>query len=154
MQEAIAIGRSFALKRNEEIDGNKEIIAFGLMNIIGSFTSCYLTSGIFSKTAVNVNAGCKTLMSDVVMGFCMMLVILFLAPVFSYTPLVALSAVIAAAMIGLLKFGEFYHLYKIDKFDFFICIVAFFGVTLFSMDTGLFTSVSIHFFLFNFLPSE
>lgn len=32
--------------RNEQIDGNKEIIAFGIMNIVGSFTSCYLTTGM------------------------------------------------------------------------------------------------------------
>lgn len=31
--------------KNEQIDGNKEMIAFGFMNIVGSFTSCYLTTG-------------------------------------------------------------------------------------------------------------
>lgn len=45
MQEGIAVGRSFAMFKNYHIDGNKEMIAFGVMNIAGSFTSCYLTSG-------------------------------------------------------------------------------------------------------------
>jgi len=45
MQEGIAIGRSFAILTNENVDGNKEMIAFGFMNIVGSFTSCYLTTG-------------------------------------------------------------------------------------------------------------
>lgn len=31
--------------KDEQIDGNKEMIAYGLMNIAGSFTSCYLTTG-------------------------------------------------------------------------------------------------------------
>ncbi|KAI3524583.1 hypothetical protein L1887_03242 [Cichorium endivia] len=57
LAEGIAIGRSFAILQNEQIDGNKEMIAFGLMNIVGSVTSCYLTTGPFSKTAVNYNAG-------------------------------------------------------------------------------------------------
>lgn len=30
---------------NTPHDGNKEMISFGLMNLFGSFTSCYLTSG-------------------------------------------------------------------------------------------------------------
>jgi hypothetical protein len=34
--------------KNEQIDGNKEMIAFGMMNIVGSFTSCYLTTGIYT----------------------------------------------------------------------------------------------------------
>lgn len=44
-QEGIAVGRSFAMFKNYNIDGNKEMIAFGMMNIVGSCTSCYLTTG-------------------------------------------------------------------------------------------------------------
>ncbi|KAH9608046.1 hypothetical protein KSS87_020881 [Heliosperma pusillum] len=45
LAEGVAVGRSFAMFKNYHIDGNKEMIAFGLMNIVGSCTSCYLTSG-------------------------------------------------------------------------------------------------------------
>ena len=44
-QEGIAVGRSFAMYKNYNIDGNKEMIAIGTMNVVGSFTSCYLTTG-------------------------------------------------------------------------------------------------------------
>ncbi|MCD9644504.1 putative sulfate transporter 3.5 [Datura stramonium] len=143
LAEGIAIGRSFAIIRNEQIDGNKEMIAIGLMNIFGSFASCYLTTGPFSRTAVNFNAGCKTAMSNVVMSICMMLTLLFLAPLFSYTPLVSLSAIIMSAMLGLIDYDKAYHLFKTDKFDFCICMTAFFGVSLISMDIGLMLSVGL-----------
>jgi len=39
------VGRSFAMFKNYHIDGNKEMIAIGTMNIFGSLTSCYLTTG-------------------------------------------------------------------------------------------------------------
>ncbi|XVE70361.1 hypothetical protein DITRI_Ditri10aG0066700 [Diplodiscus trichospermus] len=143
LAEGIAIGRSFAIIKNEQTDGNKEMIAFGFMNIIGSFTSCYLTTGPFSKTAVNFNAGCRTAMSNVVMGFCMMLTLLLLAPLFSYTPLVALSAIIMSAMLGLINYEEMFHLFKVDKFDFCICMAAFLGVSFISMDVGLMLSVGL-----------
>ncbi|XVE54300.1 hypothetical protein DITRI_Ditri03aG0069800 [Diplodiscus trichospermus] len=143
LAEGIAIGRSFAIMKNEQTDGNKEMIAFGFMNIVGSFTSCYLTTGPFSKTAVNFNAGCRTAMSNVIMGFCMMLTLLFLAPLFSYTPLVALSAIIMSAMLGLINYEEMIHLFKVDKFDFVICMAAFLGVSFISMDVGLVLSVGI-----------
>ena len=45
-QEGIAVGRSFSMFKGYHIDGNKELIAFGMMNIVGSCTSCYLTTGI------------------------------------------------------------------------------------------------------------
>uniref|UniRef100_A0A7N0VJD8 STAS domain-containing protein n=1 Tax=Kalanchoe fedtschenkoi TaxID=63787 RepID=A0A7N0VJD8_KALFE len=143
LAEGIAIGRSFAILKNQQIDGNKEMIAYGLMNLIGSFFSCYLTTGPFSKTAVNSSAGCRTQMSNVVQAICLMLTLLFLAPIFSYTPLVALSAIIASAMIGLLNYEEVIHLYKVDKGDFVICLAAFFGVAFISMDYGLMMSVGL-----------
>lgn len=141
LAEGISIGRSFAVIKNEPLDGNKEMIAFGLMNIVGSFTSCYVTTGPFSRTAVNYNAGCKTQMSNVVMAVIMMLTLLLLAPVFSYTPMVTLSAIIMSAMFGLIEYEKAYHLFKVDKFDFVICMVAFFGVTFIDMDIGLGLSV-------------
>ncbi|KAK8547175.1 hypothetical protein V6N13_097894 [Hibiscus sabdariffa] len=144
LTEGIAIGQSFAIMKNEQTDGNKEMIAFGFMNIIGSFTSCYLTTGPFSKTAVNFNTGCRTAMSNVIMGFCMMLTLLFLAPLFGYTPLVALSAFIMSAMHGLINYEEMIHLFKVDKFDFVICMTAFLGVSFISMDVGLMLSVGIY----------
>ncbi|XP_024459243.2 probable sulfate transporter 3.5 isoform X2 [Populus trichocarpa] len=113
LAEGIAIGRSFAIMNNEQVDGNKEMIAFGFMNIVGSCFSCYLTTGPFSKTAVNYNSGCKTAASNLVMAIGMMLTLLFLAPLFSYTPLVALSAIIMSAMLGLIKYEEAYHLFKV-----------------------------------------
>nr|ALE20417.1 sulfate transporter 3.5 [Camellia sinensis] len=143
LAEGIAIGRSFAIMKNEHMDGNKEMVAFGLMNIVGSFTSCYLTTGPFSKTAVNFNAGCKTQMTNVVMAICMMLTLLFLAPLFSYTPIVGLSATIMSAMFGLIKYKKAYHMFKTDKFDFCICMVAFIAVAFISMDIGLMLSVGL-----------
>ncbi|WOG99950.1 hypothetical protein DCAR_0519306 [Daucus carota subsp. sativus] len=143
LAEGIAIGRSFAIMNNEQTDGNKEMVAFGLMNIVGSFTSCYLTSGPFSKSAVNYNAGAKTAMTNVVMAFCMLLVLLFLAPLFKYTPLVTLSAIIISAVVGLIDYQKAYHLFKIDKFDFLICMAAFLGVIFISMEMGIMISVGI-----------
>ncbi|KAH6761605.1 sulfate transporter 3, partial [Perilla frutescens var. hirtella] len=143
LTEGIAIGRSFALSTNDQIDGNKEMIAYGVMNIVGSLTSCYLTTGPFSKTAVNFNAGCKTAMANVVQSVCMLMVLLFLAPLFSHTPHVALAAIIISAMLGLIKYKKAYHLFKTDKFDFVICMSAFFGVSFISMDMGLIISVGL-----------
>lgn len=143
LAEGIAIGRSFSVVDNTPHDGNKEMIAFGLMNLFGSFTSCYLTSGPFSKTAVNYNAGCKTAMTNVVQAIVLALTLQFLAPLFGYTPLVALASIIISAMLGLIHYEEVIHLFKVDKFDFVICMAAFLGVIFISMDVGLMLSVGL-----------
>lgn len=45
IQEAIAVGRSFASFKGYHIDGNKEMVSIGFMNIVGSLTSCYAATG-------------------------------------------------------------------------------------------------------------
>ena len=46
LTEGVAIGRTFAALRDYHIDGNKEMIAFGAMNLCGSVTSCYVATGM------------------------------------------------------------------------------------------------------------
>ncbi|XP_028108021.1 low affinity sulfate transporter 3-like [Camellia sinensis] len=41
LMEAIAVGLSFASIKGYHLDGNKEMLAMGFMNIVGSLTSCY-----------------------------------------------------------------------------------------------------------------
>ncbi|KAG9132735.1 hypothetical protein Leryth_014015 [Lithospermum erythrorhizon] len=143
LAEGIAVGRSFAAFKNYHIDGNKEMLAFGMMNMVGSCTSCYLTAGPFSRTAVNFNAGCQSAVSNIVMATAVMITLLFLTPLFHYTPLVVLSSIIIAAMLGLIDYEAAIHLWKIDKFDFMICISAYVGVVFGSVEIGLIVAVAI-----------
>ncbi|XWS16375.1 hypothetical protein CRYUN_Cryun34aG0081800 [Craigia yunnanensis] len=68
LTEGIAVGRTFASLRNYQVDGNKEMMAIGLMNMAGSCTSCYVTTGSFSRSAVNYNAGAQTAVSNIVLA--------------------------------------------------------------------------------------
>ncbi|KAL2901931.1 Sulfate transporter 3.1 [Bienertia sinuspersici] len=137
MAEGLAVSRTFAMSKNYNIDGNKEMVAYGMMNIIGSFTSCYITSGPCSRAAVNYNAGCKTAVSNIVMSITVMITLLFLTPLFYYTPLVVLSSIIVAAMLTLIDYEGVILLWKSDKFDFAVCITAYIGVVFGSVEIGL-----------------
>ncbi|XP_042016543.1 sulfate transporter 3.1-like [Salvia splendens] len=143
MAEGMAVGRSFAMFKNYHIDGNKEMIAFGMMNIVGSCTSCYLTTGPFSRSAVNFNAGCKTAVSNIVMAIAVMATLLFLTPLFHYTPLVVLAAIIMAAMLGLIDYEAAMHLWHVDKFDFLVCMAAYVGVVFGSIQIGLVLAIGL-----------
>jgi sulfate transporter 3 len=108
-------------------------------------------SGPFSRSAVNYNAGCKTAASNIVMSIAVMLTLLFLTPLFHYTPLVVLSAIIVSAMLGLIDYQAAIHLGKIDKFDFLVCFSAYIGVVFGSVEIGLVIAVCIIVLSFFFL---
>ncbi|KAJ7942995.1 Sulfate transporter 3.3 like [Quillaja saponaria] len=146
LTEGIAVGRTFATLKNYQVDGNKEMIAIGFMNIVGSSTSCYVTTGAFSRSAVNHNAGAKTAVSNIVMSVTVMVTLLFLMPLFQYTPNVVLGAIIVTAVVGLIDIPAAYLIWKIDKFDFIIMLCAFFGVIFISVQDGLAIAVALSIF--------
>jgi sulfate transporter 3 len=98
--------------------------------------------GAFSRSAVNHNAGCKTAMSNVIMALTVMVTLLFLMPLFVYTPNVVLGAIIIAAVIGLIDLPAAYHIWKMDKMDFLVCLCAFAGVIFISVQEGLAIAVT------------
>lgn len=91
---------------------------------------------------MNYNAGCKTAVSNIVMATAVMLTLLFLTPLFHYTPLVVLSSIIIAAMLGLIDYEAAFHLWKVDKVDFSVCMGAYLGVVFGSVEIGLVIAVS------------
>ncbi|XP_022131635.1 sulfate transporter 1.3-like [Momordica charantia] len=145
LTEAIAIGRTFASMKDYQIDGNKEMVAMGFMNVVGSMTSCYVATGSFSRSAVNYMAGCQTTVSNIVMSIVVFLTLEFLTPLFKYTPNAILSAIIINAVINLVDLHAALLIWKIDKFDFVACMGAFLGVIFFSVEIGLLIAVSISF---------
>ncbi|KAG5532187.1 hypothetical protein RHGRI_026720 [Rhododendron griersonianum] len=146
LTEGIAVGRTFAALKNYQVDGNKEMIAIGMMNIVGSSTSCYVTTGAFSRSAVNHNAGAKTAVSNIIMAVTVMVTLLFLMPLFQYTPNVILGAIIVTAVVGLIDIPAAYYIWKIDKFDFLVMLCAFFGVIFISVQGGLAIAVGLSIF--------
>ncbi|XVE95352.1 hypothetical protein REPUB_Repub02eG0089500 [Reevesia pubescens] len=145
LTEAVAIGRTFASMKDYQLDGNKEMMALGAMNVVGSMTSCYVATGSFSRSAVNYMAGCKTAASNIVMSCVVFLTLEFITPLFKYTPNAILAAIIISAVIGLFDFPAAILIWKIDKFDFVACLGAFLGVVFVSVEKGLLISVSISF---------
>ncbi|KAF0911137.1 hypothetical protein E2562_007931 [Oryza meyeriana var. granulata] len=143
LTEAIAVGRTFAGLNDYQIDGNKEMLALGTMNVVGSMTSCYIATGGFARSAVNCLAGCKTPMSNVVMSTVVLLALQWITPLFKYTPNATISSIIISTVLGLVDYESAYLIWKVDKLDFMACLGAFLGVIFSSVEYGLLIAVAI-----------
>lgn len=95
---------------------------------------------------MNHNAGCKTAVSNIIMAVTIMVTLLFLMPLFQYTPNVVLGAIIITAVVGLIDVPAAYQIWKIDKFDFVVMLCAFLGALFISVQNGLAIAVSSLFF--------
>ncbi len=129
--ESISVAKAIQSKHKGEyeLDNNQEMIGLGMGNIVGSFFGCYPTTGGFSRSAVNDQAGAKTNLAAIISAILIGLTLLYLTPLFFYLPKAILGAIILVAVFGLIDFEYPKFLWKSKKEDFIMLAVAF-GVTL------------------------
>lgn len=84
--EAISIAKAIAAKTHQRLDPNQELIGQGLANIIGSLGQSYPVSGSFSRSAVNLQAGGITGLSNVFTSCIVVITLLFFTPLLYHLP--------------------------------------------------------------------
>lgn len=130
--EGISLAKKFAALRKYRIDVSQELRALGLANMVGSLFSAFPVTGSVTRTSVNYQSGSRTTYSSVVNGFLVGCVLLFLSPLFYYTPRTALSSIVISAGLSLIDIEEIMFLWKIRaKYDL-AQLVFIFAVTLFT----------------------
>ena len=143
--EAISVAKALQSKHKDEykLNANQELIGLGMGNLVGSFFSCYPTTGGFSRSAVNEQTGARTNLAAIISASLVALTLLFLTPVFYFLPKSILAAIIMVAVFGLIDLKFPVLLWKTKKEDLVMLLIAF-GVTLgFGIKEGIGVSVVI-----------
>jgi len=126
--ETVAAGRAFARREDPTPRAHRELLATGLANLGSAFLGAMPGGGGTTQTAVNLNAGARTQLAELVTAGMTLVTTLFLAPVISFLPQSALAALVIIYSIGLIKPLEFYDILSIRRTEFSWALVAFAGV--------------------------
>ena len=102
LAEAVSIARSVATRSEQRIDNNQEFVGQGLSNTVGSFFSSYASSGSFTRTGVNYNAGAKTPMAAVYAAISLAIILLLIAPLTAYLPMASMAGILLLVAYNLI----------------------------------------------------
>ena len=141
--ETLAAGRAFARNDDPVPRPNRELLATGLGNIGGALVGAMPGGGGTTQTAVNVHAGARTQLAEMVTGAMALLTILFLAPLVSIMPQSALAAIVIVYSLGLIKQIEFREILRIRKTEFSWALVAFAGVVFVGTLQGIVVAIIV-----------
>ncbi|MCA1801277.1 MAG: solute carrier family 26 protein [Rhodothermaceae bacterium] len=141
--ESIAVAKAIANKRGYKVDANQELIALGGANIGGAFFQSFPTTGGFSRTAVNDQAGAATTIASVISALLIGLTVLFLTPLFYYLPSAVLAAIIMVAVAGLFDYKEMAYLWRTDKRDLGLLALTFIATLVLGIEEGIAIGVII-----------
>lgn len=142
--ESIAIAKAMQIKHKDYIlFPNQELAALGIMNVLGSFSQSYPTTGSFSRTAVNDQNGAKTPLASIITALFIVFTLLFLTSLFYYLPKAILASIIMVAVYGLVDIKEAKKLWFADRNDFWVLVITFLGTLILGIEKGILLGVFI-----------
>jgi len=135
--ESVSAAKTLAQKNGYDINPHQELLALGLANLATSLGGGYPVSGGLSQSAVNDEGGAKTPISLVVASVCIGICLMFLTGLLKNLPMVILAAIVFIAVERLINIKEFIRMWKHNKFDFIIALLALVSVICFGILQGV-----------------
>ncbi len=141
LAEAVSIARSVATKSEQRIDSNQEFIGQGLSNVIGSFFSSYASSGSFTRTGVNYNAGAKTPMAAVFAALSLAGILLLIAPLTAYLPIPAMAGILLLVAYSLVDVHHIKAIFRTSTPEAGIMAVTFLATLFVELEFAIYVGV-------------
>ncbi|NWT46198.1 S26A3 protein, partial [Chroicocephalus maculipennis] len=140
---AFSVAKVYSIKHDYPIDGNQELIAFGLGNIVGGSFKGFASSTALSRSGVQESTGGKTQIAGIISAVIVLIVILAIG--FLLAPLQ--KSVLASLALGnlkgmLMQFKEVGILWRKDKYDCVIWVATFLAAVFLGLDIGLAAAVA------------
>lgn len=145
MAQTLLATNSYALKYRDQVDNCRELTAYAAANLAGSLVGCCPINGSVSRTGMADQFGCSSQLMSLVAAAVMALVLAFGTGLLSYLPVPVLTGIVIAALIGILDIRQAKRLWKANKNEFFIFMMAFGGVLVFGTIYGVIIGVVLSF---------
>ena len=143
LTDTISTASSFAARRGETIDGDKEMIGIGASNIAAGLFQGFPVSTSGSRTAVADQAGAKSQLTGLVGAAVITLMLVAIPGLMQALPQPTLGAVVIVAAWSLADIPASLRLWRQRRTDFAIMMVAFLGVVALGVLPGIAIAVAM-----------
>jgi len=143
LTDTISTASSFAARRGETVDGDKEMIGIGAANVAAGLFQGFPVSTSGSRTAVAEQAGAKSQLTGLVGAGVITMMLIALPGLMQDLPQPTLGAVVIAAALSLADIAASRRLWHQRRTDFVVMMTAFLGVMLLGVLPGIALAVAI-----------
>lgn len=141
--ESVSVAQSLALKRQQRIQPNRELLGLGAANVTSALSGGFPITGGFARSVVNFSAGANTPLAGVVSALLMAVVIAVLTGLFHYLPHAVLAATIIVAVVSLIDVQTLREAWRYDKADALSQVATAGGVMVWGVEAGILMGVGL-----------
>ncbi len=138
---AVSFSRAIASQSGQRINGNVEFTGQGISNIVGSFFSCYASSGSLTRSGLNYESGAKTPMASIFTAILLTIIVLFFARFASYIPMASMGAIILMVAWSLVDFQQIYEISRTSKSELGVLLVTFLSTLFLDLEFAIYVGV-------------
>jgi SulP family sulfate permease len=148
MLEATAITKSLAARSGQRLDPNQELMGMGAGNIAVGLFGLPPGSSSFTRSAVNLQSGAVTQLSSMLSSGAVLLILLFLTPVFNYIPVPALAAHLIRVGYKLINRPQIRVSTRSTRSDAVVFLATLGAALFFKLDTAIYVGIGVALALF------
>ena len=126
--ESIAISKVLAGRAGHPFDANRQLFGEGMANLGAALIGGFASSGSFSRTAVNYEAGAVTRISAALSGILALLIVVALAPAANMIPIAALAGTLVHVGLRLVDVWRWRAMFSTTPGDRAVLVITFLGV--------------------------
>lgn len=141
--DVILTARSFATRKDEDIDPNQELLALGAANIGAGVLQGFPVSSSASRTALGDAAGSRTQMYSLTALAGVLAVLLLLGSLLEHLPVAVLAAIVVYAAVRLVDLSEFRRLAAFRRSEFLLALGSLVGVLALDILYGVLVAVGL-----------
>jgi SulP family sulfate permease len=134
---SMSVAQTFALKRGERVDADRELLGLGLGNLGAALLGGMPVTGGLSRSVVNDAAGARSPLSGVFSALLLALLLWPLQSVIGLLPKAALAAVIVVSIANLIEWRGLAAAWRYDRSEAGAFVATAAGVLLLSFEAGL-----------------
>ncbi|AIR88918.1 SulP family inorganic anion transporter [Pseudomonas cremoricolorata] len=146
---SLSIARSLSARSEQLIDADQEIRAQGASNMIGAWFSGSLSSGSFTRSGLNLEAGARSPMAGVFSALWVALFALIGAGLIAHLPIPAMAGGILLISWGLIDHRAIRALLRVSRSEFLVMLLTAAATLLLELQTAIYAGVlaSLFFYL-------
>ncbi len=137
--------QSLALKRDERIDTNRELLGLGAANLASALSGGFVVTGSISRSAVNYSAGANTPLASLISALLIAIILCVPNAWLSLLPMPAMAATIIVAVMGMVDLTTLAQCWCHDRSDAATLLATAAGVLLIGVEEGVVVGVVLSF---------
>jgi SulP family sulfate permease len=138
---SMSAAQALALRRQEKLQSNFELIGLGAANIGSALTGGFPVTGSISRSAVNFSAGANTPLASIFTAALLALALVGPTGWLALLPLPTLAATIIVAVLGMLELGTLRTAWRYDRSDALALVATAGGVVVLGVEAGVVVGV-------------